>query len=145
MASDLLSNRTLRPAFRVVTPDDRTHTGDMTPLPRGGTRRIARVRAWLLRAAAIVCAGLAVCVTGCERASPTKPLLTSIPEIRRLRPVEAERGYPVRIRGTATYYHESSASLVVQTGSQGILVETSRVQTPIVAGREVEVVGLTGP
>jgi len=124
----------------------------MTVFLRIGTRRIARVRARLLAVAAVVCAGAALSITGCERASPTKPLLTSIPEIQRLRPAEAERGYPVRIRGIATYYHESSATLVVQSGSRGILVDTSRVQTetlrvqpPIAAGREVEVVGLTGP
>ena len=114
------------------------------------TCRISHVRARLLAVAAVICAALSI--AGCERLSPTKPLLTSIPEIQRLSTTEAERGYPVRIRGTATYYHESSSSLVVQSGSQGILVETSRVQTeasrvqpPIVTGREVEVVGLTGP
>jgi signal transduction histidine kinase/DNA-binding response OmpR family regulator/HPt (histidine-containing phosphotransfer) domain-containing protein len=116
----------------------------MTLSLRGGTCRIAPVRARLFTAAAVVCAGLAVSLTGCERASRAKSVLTSISEIQRLPPADAERGYPVRIRGTATYYHESSASLVVQTGSQGILVETSRVQTPIAAGRDVEVVGLSG-
>jgi signal transduction histidine kinase/CheY-like chemotaxis protein len=112
---------------------------------RVGICRIARARARLLAVAAMVCAGAALSLTACERASRTKPVLTSILEIQRLGPAEAERGYPVRIRGTATYYHESSSSLVVQAGSQGILVETSRVQTPIAAGREIEVVGLTGP
>jgi hypothetical protein len=69
----------------------------------------------------------------CERASrrDTLPLLTSPKQVRQLRLADAERGYPVRLRGIATYYHVSSASLILQTGADGILVDASQIRAPI--------------
>jgi signal transduction histidine kinase/CheY-like chemotaxis protein len=84
--------------------------------------------------------------TACERAShkETLRLLTSTTEVRQLRLADAGRGYPVRLRGIATYYHAPSTSLILQTGADGILVDASRIQAPIAPGREIEVVGVTG-
>ena len=37
-----------------------------------------------------------------------------------------------------------SASLVLQTGADGILIDASQIRAPIASGREIEVVGVTG-
>ena len=89
-------------------------------------------------------AGVVMSSTACERASPKDTLLTSVTEVRQLRLADAERGYPVRLRGVATYYHVPSASLVLQTGADGILIDASQIRAPIASGREIEVVGVTG-
>ena len=91
-------------------------------------------------------AGLTMFGTACERASHngTLPLLTSTTEVRRLALADAERGYPVRLRGIATYYHASSNSLILQTSADGIRVDTSQIQGPIASEREIEVAGVTG-
>jgi signal transduction histidine kinase/CheY-like chemotaxis protein len=52
-------------------------------------------------------------------------------------------GYPVRLRGVATYYHAPSRSLVVQAGGEGVFVDTGTIDVPIAAGREIEVEGST--
>jgi signal transduction histidine kinase/CheY-like chemotaxis protein len=57
---------------------------------------------------------------------------------------EAGRGYPVRLRGIVTYYHAPSASLILQTAGDGVLVDVSQIQSPIASGREIEIVGVTG-
>jgi uncharacterized protein YdeI (BOF family) len=82
----------------------------------------------------------------CERPSHkgALPLLTSTTALRQLPLADAKRGYPVRLLGVATYYHASSNSLILQTGADGILVDTTRIQDPIASGREIEVVGVTG-
>jgi signal transduction histidine kinase/DNA-binding response OmpR family regulator/HPt (histidine-containing phosphotransfer) domain-containing protein/uncharacterized protein YdeI (BOF family) len=82
--------------------------------------------------------------TACERGSPKDTLLTSVTEVRQLRLADAERGYPVRLRGVATYYHVPSASLILQAGADGILIDASQIRTPIVPGREIEIGGVTG-
>ena len=111
---------------------------------RATTRRTHRGSARLLTLGALVLAGVAMSSTGCERASPKDTLLTSVTEVRQLRLADAERGYPVRLRGIATYYHAPSTSLILQTGADGILVDASQIQAPIASGREIEVVGVTG-
>jgi signal transduction histidine kinase/CheY-like chemotaxis protein len=95
---------------------------------------------------AIALAGVAIFGTACQRAADRErlPLLTNVTEVRALPPGDPERGYPVRLRGITTYYHASSASLILQAGADGILIDVSRIQTPIVQGREIEIVGATG-
>jgi signal transduction histidine kinase/CheY-like chemotaxis protein len=117
----------------------------MTPL-RGTTRPAGRVPARLLVLAALVLATVVMACTACERAPRTEtlPVLTSPKQVRQLRLADAGRGYPVRLRGIVTYYHVSSASLILQTGADGILVDASRIPVPIAPGLEVEVVGVTG-
>ena len=85
--------------------------------------------------------------TACGRAPGTLPLLTSTTDVRRLGLEEAPRGYPVRLSGTVTYFNVSSRSLIVQSGTDGVLVDTSSIrdpQDPIEVGRMIEVVGATG-
>jgi signal transduction histidine kinase/CheY-like chemotaxis protein/uncharacterized protein YdeI (BOF family) len=118
---------------------------DMTSA-RGLTPRTEQVLARLLVLAALVLAGVAMACTAGERASrgETLPLLTSPKQVRQLRLADAERGYPVRLRGVATYYHASSSMMILQAGADGILVDASQIHSPIVSGREVEVAGATG-
>ena len=69
--------------------------------------------------------------------------LTTIKQVRDLKPSDAGRGYPVRLRGITTYSHAPSRSLIVQVGPDAILVVTPSAQTPP-PGREVEIEGITG-
>ena len=107
-------------------------------------RRTRRAPSRLLPFGALVVAGVAMSSSACERASPKDTLLTSVTEVRQLRLADAGRGYPVRLRGIATYYHAPSTSLVLQTAGDGVLVDVSHVQAPVASGQEVEVVGFTG-
>jgi len=125
---------------------DSTDTGHYMQQQLAANRRAYQVSARLFRLGVVVFASLAIFGTACERAARQKtlPLLTTTSEVRRLSLADAERAYPVRLRGTVTYYHPSSTSLILQTGANGILVDASRIQAPIVTGREIEVTGATG-
>ena len=70
-------------------------------------------------------------------------LMTTVQQVRDLRLAEAERGYPVRLRGIATYYHYASKSLVLQDGSRGVFVDIGQTQVDVTPGREMEVEGIT--
>lgn len=77
--------------------------------------------------------------------SPHLPLLTQVEQVRRLSPAEAERGYPVRIRGVITD-DVPAPDFFVQDGTAGIYVEGSHA--PVFShhfGDQVEVEGITGP
>ncbi len=82
---------------------------------------------------------------GCIRSGSTEtlPTLTRISEIRELSQEEADRGYPVEFRGVATFSDAITKTLVVQDSSAGILIDLSKIQTPITIGHEVEVKGNT--
>src|SRR5688572_29590375 len=97
------------------------------------------------RAAHWLCA-LVLLAGGCS-AAPNAPrtVLTSIRQIRAMNRAEAEAGYPVRIRGTVTYAHPGSRSLMVQAGDEGISVDTGDRTLELRPGHEVEVEGSTGP
>ena len=69
------------------------------------------------------------------------PTLESIAEIRRLLPVEARRGYPVRLRAVVTSPFASTAAFI-QDSTAGIFM-VKRDQT-FEAGQLLEVVGQTG-
>jgi signal transduction histidine kinase len=81
-----------------------------------------RRRLLLAVAGAASLAGLAPArVTG--EADPDLPLLTRIRAIRALSPAEAERRYPVRIRGAVTFLDEDwPAGLIVHDGEAGQFV-----------------------
>src|SRR5690349_2448702 len=67
--------------------------------------------------------------SGCDHSgtSATLPTLTTIAEIRNLSQEEADRGYPVKFHGVATFYDSATRTLVVQDSSAGILVNFSKV------------------
>jgi signal transduction histidine kinase/ActR/RegA family two-component response regulator len=75
----------------------------------------------------------------------TLALLTNVQHIRSMDTADGERGYPVRIQGIVTYYHPQSKSLIVQSGAEGIFVDTGKTQVPVTAGQEIAVEGSTGP
>jgi len=83
---------------------------------------------------------------GCQQFSRKEnlPVLTSIEEIRALDPAAAERGYPVRLRGIATYYYPSLKILILQDKNVGIFVDTSKMAGQPDFGKELEINGRTG-
>src|SRR4029079_15639430 len=102
--------------------------------PRRARRIAVRRGGWALAVAL-------TCLHGCGPPAQGR-VLTTIGQIRDLRPGDAEHGYPVQLRGVTTYYHASSNSLIVQTGDGGVLVDTSKIQEPIARGREVAIDGI---
>jgi len=73
------------------------------------------------------------------------PLLTRVEQVRKLTPAEAQRGYPVRIRGVITD-DVPAPDFFVQDGTAGIYVEGSRATVfPHHFGDRVEIEGITGP
>jgi signal transduction histidine kinase/CheY-like chemotaxis protein len=101
--------------------------------------RARRVDAWILLLSLV-----ALPAVGCGPASHVSslPVLSSIGQIRALKPAEAERGYPVRLRGIVTYHY--AGFLIVQAGDEGISVETGQRMIAVTPGREVEIHGSTG-
>ena len=89
---------------------------------------------------------VALLAVGCQPAAHggASPPLTTIAQVRAVKAADAERGYPVRLRGIVTYYHAASRALIVQSGSDGILVDTGKIQLAMAPGREVDVEGTTG-
>ncbi|HEV7927544.1 MAG TPA: ATP-binding protein [Verrucomicrobiae bacterium] len=75
------------------------------------------------------------------------PLLTSAAEIHRLKREEAQRGYPVKIRGVITSVLPEHQAFTVQDATRGIYVvdfSESRTDSPRI-GEFVEVEGVTDP
>src|SRR5687767_1800756 len=75
-----------------------------------------------------------LCVApACHRSShsETLPLLTTAQQIRDLSPEQAELGYPIQIRGVATYYDLVSKTLILQDSTNGVLIDTSKTQRPM--------------
>jgi len=91
---------------------------------------------------------VALCLTSvalAQSAGETLPTLTEVEQVRKLRPEEAAKGYPVKIHGVVTM-DAPSPDFFVQDGTAGIYVEGNTSQRFIHAlGRSVEVVGITGP
>src|SRR5579863_2418255 len=72
------------------------------------------------------------------------PTLTSVKQIRNLKPEEARHGFPVRLRGVVTYYRGSGWELFFQDPTGGIYVQTNKPQ-PVKTGDAVELTGRTSP
>ena len=80
--------------------------------------------------------------------SPLAELRTAA-EVRRLSPVEAERHYPVRLRGTVTFFDQRIATAAfrfVQDETAGVYFypESSIENTNLATGQAVEIEGVTG-
>ena len=75
------------------------------------------------------------------------PLLTRIEQIRKLSLEEANRGYPVRVRGVVTYYdlerNPSESDLFIQDTTSGIWVNIGSTNPAIQPGQLVEVEGFS--
>jgi signal transduction histidine kinase/DNA-binding response OmpR family regulator len=94
----------------------------------------------------LLAAVLLLASAGCEQATPgaALPLLTTIAQVRALRSADAERAYPVVLRGTVVYVDALSQFLVVQAGTDGVGVDTTKIPGTFTFGRQIEIEGRTG-
>lgn len=72
-----------------------------------------------------------------------RPVLTTAAAVRSLSAAEAEKHYPVKLRGVVTFYDDSLFSRFVQDETAGIYLQTTD-SLALQAGQLVEVVGVTG-
>ena len=81
-------------------------------------------------------------VTGCgSRWSDTVPVLTSSAQIRELPTEDADRRYPVRLKGVTVFHDSLPNVLILQDSSGGVRVE---MQNPRVQFRQGDVIQLSG-
>ncbi len=89
----------------------------------------------------------------CLRASPL-PVLTSVRQIRTLTREQANRGYPVHIRGVVTFFYVGpppnstkpdglSANMFIQDSSGGNWVATTGRELPLKTGDLIDLLGVT--
>jgi PAS domain S-box-containing protein len=76
------------------------------------------------------------------------PVLTTVEQIRRLSPNQANRGYPVHLRGVVTYYDAEtttppSAAVFVQDATGGIALNAPVLETGLKAGEVIDLYGIT--
>jgi signal transduction histidine kinase len=70
------------------------------------------------------------------------PCLTNAQQIRGLDPAEAQKGFPVRVRGIVTFYDAPLFNLFLQDGTAGIFVLMQpNMKTTVAAGQEIELEG----
>jgi signal transduction histidine kinase len=113
--------------------------------PEAGSGGVALAGAWY-RVIATPQSSQSAQAPSAPSGQPGLPLLTSIREIKNLTPEEAERKYPVRLRGVATYVFQfDNSSCLLQDDSGGLYVGQGNLPLPeLRAGRLVEVEGETG-
>ena len=106
------------------------------------TSRCAVVAEFMLPAVAV---SLLLAVTaGCDfRWSSTLPVLTSVAEIHRLGGEEADRHYPVSLKGVALFYDSLPNVLIVQDSSGGIRVELQDTRAHFSQGDVLVLRGVT--
>ncbi len=89
---------------------------------------------------------LSACLTaGILSAQERLPLLTHVAQIRKLSPGEAQRRYPIRVRGVLTYYMPELGVTFLQDSTAGIYVKVVGRAPEAHAGDLVEIHGVTGP
>jgi two-component system, cell cycle sensor histidine kinase and response regulator CckA len=69
--------------------------------------------------------------------------LTTAGQVRTLSPAEADRPYPVRLRGVITYYEPRRSAVFVQDETGGIFVSMASAQLTLRQGQLVEVEGVS--
>ena len=74
----------------------------------------------------------------------TLPLLVTATAVRELKPEEALRGYPVRVRGVVTCVQPDRSAFVIQDRTSGLYVSASSGDLLPNVGEFVEVNGVTG-
>ena len=103
--------------------------------------------AFLLPAAAVALAlalALTVSSPGCGwRWSSTLPVLTSVADIRKLTGEEADRHYPVRLKGVTLYHDSLPNVLMIQDASGGIRVELQYPRAQFSQGDALVLRGVT--
>jgi signal transduction histidine kinase len=106
---------------------------------------------------AILCAAIlgaavlitpAISATGAGSVAPPAegdlPILTNVVQIRLLTPNEAQKAFPVKLRGVVTYYDVRANDLFLQDATAGIYVVLNPEScSKLVAGQSVEIAGTT--
>lgn len=84
-----------------------------------------------------------LCVVALRAQQPVslRPILTQAKQVRDLLPAEANRGYPVHLRGVVTFVDDFA--LFVQDSSAGIAVIASNLTHEVRAGQLIELDGIT--
>ena len=103
------------------------------------------IRARWRRASVAMMIGIAAVTAGCTGGGPASrlTLLTNLQQVRALSAKAGESAYPVRFRGTVTYYHAGTRTLVVQAGDDAVFVDMGKTPLVLAPGREIEVEGAT--
>ncbi len=116
-----------------------TEFGDVSEIALSLRKSILRVSCLLVCFAF----GLQGAISGQQVRPPVLglPILTQAAQIRELSPKEANRGYPVHLRGTVTFVDDFA--LFVQDSSAGIAVIASGLSRDIHSGQLVELEGVT--
>jgi signal transduction histidine kinase len=87
---------------------------------------------------------LAITQHASAQSATTLFCLTNAQKIRGLSPEEAQKGFPVRLYGTVTYYDAPLQNLFLQDATAGVfLLVAPNVSTNITAGQEIEVEGVS--
>jgi PAS domain S-box-containing protein len=75
----------------------------------------------------------------------SRPLITTVVQIRRMASAEAKKNYPIQLKAVITYYDPEEPDLFVQDSTGGIWVnlEIVKPNVPLHAGDLVEVEGVT--
>ncbi len=83
---------------------------------------------------------------GLRQASAQTPerVLTTVAEVRGLSTADAEKHYPVKLRGVVTFYDDGLFSRFLQDATAGIYLQVTNTLA-LKAGQLVEVDGVTGP
>jgi hypothetical protein len=89
-------------------------------------------------------AGLICHEAGLARAEAPARVLTTAAEVRSLTAAEAEKHYPVKLRGVVTFYDDSLFSRFLQDDTAGIYLQATN-PLALRPGQVVEVEGVTGP
>jgi signal transduction histidine kinase/DNA-binding response OmpR family regulator len=81
----------------------------------------------------------------CQQSSSKNGLapLTAARQVLQLSPDDAEKGYPVRIRGVITYFYSRTNKMIVQDSTGGVFVDTSQMPLSATLGQQVDLQGFT--
>jgi signal transduction histidine kinase len=130
---------TYSPQYSRIPSMSTTPSTAHLPRPGGHSRALRQIIAWFFFA--IELSGIAIA----QRPVDKLPTLTRAEQIRKLRPEEAAKGYPVKIRGVITM-DAPAPDFFVQDGTAGIYVEGDTSQRFVhTLARFVEIEGVTGP
>lgn len=108
-------------------------------------RIVRALHSYLACALLLITGGLAVADLKPAVPADSLPTLTRVNQIRKLNPLEAKRGYPVRLKAIVTYYGGPGWEVFVQDATGGIYVVIGNGATDIQTGDLVEVTGVTSP
>ena len=80
-----------------------------------------------------------------SRAQTSPETLSTVEQVRRLSPAEAEKGLPVKLRGVVTFHDEGLYSRFIQDDTAGIYLLSLTNLPAFVPGQMLEVEGVTSP